>query len=196
MSADQVVVVGSSWGGLNALRVVLGSLPEGFEAAICVAQHRSAEDEDAGLAGLLDVGTALSVRDADDKDELRSGEVLLAPPGYHMLVEPGSVALSLDPPVRYSRPSIDVLFESAADAYRERTVGVVLTGANADGAAGLRRVHDRGGHALVQDPADAERPEMPRAALAAVPAAAVALDEIGPRLAHMVHHLAGGAGTP
>lgn len=194
MIAERVVVIGSSWGGLHALRSVLGALPQSFEAAVCVAQHRAAADEDAGLAGLLEAATPLSVRDAEDKDELRDGEVLLAPPGYHLLVEPGSVALSLDAPVRFSRPSIDVLFESAADAYRERAVGVVLTGANADGAAGLRRVHARGGHALVQDPADAERPEMPRAALDAVPGTAVVLEDLGSRLAHMVHELAGVGG--
>jgi two-component system chemotaxis response regulator CheB len=193
MSTGLVIVVGASWGGLHALRVVLGALPASLPAPVCVAQHRSADDEEAGLAALLDAAGPLPVRDADDKDALRDGEVLLAPPGYHMLVEPGAVALSLDAPVRFSRPSIDVLFASASDAYAERAIGVVLTGSNADGADGLARIRSRGGHALVQDPAGAERPEMPRAALAATSAPTVALDELGPRLAHMAGQLAAAA---
>jgi two-component system chemotaxis response regulator CheB len=191
VSARRVVVIGSSWGGLHALRVVLSGLPPGFQAPVCVAQHRTATDEEAALAGLLDQASALPVRDADDKDALRDGEVLVAPPDYHLLVEPGEVALSVDAPVRFSRPSIDVLFESAADAYREHAIGVVLTGSNADGAAGLRRIRDFGGHTIVQDPDTAERPEMPRAALDAVGGHGVPLEEIPAKLAHMVHQLAG-----
>jgi two-component system chemotaxis response regulator CheB len=99
--------------------------------------------------------------------------VYVAPPDYHTLVEPGHFSLSTDAPVRYSRPSIDVTFTSAADSYAHRTVGIVLTGANADGSVGLRRISDRGGLALVQDPATAESPTMPAAARQAVPRARV-----------------------
>jgi len=122
----------------------------------------------------------LVIREASDKDELQPGCVYIAPPDYHLLVERGTVALSTEEAVRYSRPSIDVMFESAADAYGERLVGVILTGANDDGALGLKRIRDGGGVAVVQDPATAERREMPEAAIAAVASAKVLpLEEIG-----------------
>jgi two-component system chemotaxis response regulator CheB len=105
----------------------------------------------------------------------------VAPPDYHLLVEPGSFALSVDAPVQYARPSVDVLFESAADAYGAGTIGVLLTGANADGAAGLAAIKRAGGVAVVQDPRTAEAPQMPEAALRATPVDAVlAVSEIGP----------------
>jgi two-component system, chemotaxis family, protein-glutamate methylesterase/glutaminase len=194
VSTTRVVVIGSSWGGLHALHRVLEALPADLPAAVCIAQHRAADDDEAALAGLLARRCSLPVRDAEDKDELRDGEVLLAPPDYHLLVEPGEVALSVDEPVRFSRPSIDVLFNSAADAYRERAIGVVLTGSNPDGAQGLARIRARGGHALVQDPATAERAEMPLAALAATDAMVAPLDELGHRLTHVVRELAGAGG--
>lgn len=182
-----VVVIGASWGGLHALETVLGALPPGFAVAVAVAQHRAPGADDALLGDLLDRACPLPVRDAEDKVALRAGEVLLAPPGYHMLVESGQVALSVDEPVRFSRPSVDVLFESAADAYAERTAGVLLTGANADGADGLRAIRERGGAVAVQDPEDAERPEMPSAGLEATPSARrLALGEVGPWLTTLV----------
>jgi two-component system chemotaxis response regulator CheB len=176
-----LIAMGASWGGLHALGEVLGQLPAELPAAVVVAQHRSVE---AGpLAELLDRRSALRVHEADDKEPLRAGEVLIAPPDYHLLVENDSVALSIDEPVRFSRPSIDVLFESAASAHGERVVGVVLTGSNDDGAAGLAAIRRRGGIAIVQDPAGAERTEMPRAALAACPDAQVRpLDAIASEL--------------
>jgi two-component system, chemotaxis family, protein-glutamate methylesterase/glutaminase len=182
-----LVAIGSSWGGLNALQRVLSRLPTGFAAAVVVAQHRSARADDSLLMTLLGGSTTLTVRDADDKDQLRPGLVLIAPPDYHMLIEPGTVALSCEEPVAFSRPSIDVLFESAADAYEERVVGVVLTGSNADGAAGLAAIRRRGGATIVQDPEQAERPEMPRAAVAAVPDAQVLpLEAIADKLTAIV----------
>jgi two-component system, chemotaxis family, protein-glutamate methylesterase/glutaminase len=185
--AYELVVIGSSWGGLAALQVVLAALPAEFGAAVVVAQHRAARSDDTLLCSLLDQASPLTVRDAEDKESLEAGVVLVAPPDYHLLIEPGSVALSCDEPVRFSRPSIDVLFESAADAYADRVIGVVLTGSNADGATGLARIRQRGGLAWVEDPEQAERPEMPRAALEAVPGAqTMALSEIGPRLAQTV----------
>lgn len=184
MSGTRLLAIGASWGGLRALQTVLAALPAALPAAVVVAQHRSAHDD--LLAGLLDRTTELAVRDAEDKDPLVAGEVLVAPADYHLLVDGEAVALSVDEPVGYSRPSIDVLFESAAEARGELVVGVVLTGANADGAEGLRAIRDRGGACVVQDPADAERGEMPRAALAAVPDAVVLpLRGIGPRLVQL-----------
>lgn len=166
-----LVVVGTSWGGLEALRTLLGALPADLDAAIVIAQHRAAESHPTAFCELLANATALRVQDAADKEPLERGAVYLAPSDYHLLVEGDALALSVDEPVAYARPSIDVLFQSAAESYRERCVGVVLTGANDDGAVGLKRIAELGGAALVQDPALAERPEMPQAALAAVPSA-------------------------
>jgi len=175
----RLVAIGASWGGLDALRRILGGLPSDLDAAVVVAQHRGPESHRTAFRDLLGAVTALTVREGRDKQELVQGVVYLAPPDYHLLVEGTSLALSTDEPVMYARPSIDVLFETAAESYRARCVGVVLTGANADGAHGLARVAELGGLAIVQDPAGAERDEMPRAALAAVPGARVAqVDEI------------------
>jgi two-component system, chemotaxis family, protein-glutamate methylesterase/glutaminase len=178
--AHDLIAVGSSWGGLEALRTMLGALPPDLDAAVVIAQHRAPESHPTAFRDLLGGATRLEVREAADKDGARPGLVLLAPPDYHLLVEAdGTVALSTEARVGYSRPSIDVLLETAAEAYRDRTVGVVLTGANDDGARGLARIRELGGVAIVQDPATAERDAMPRAALAAVPDATVArIDEI------------------
>jgi two-component system chemotaxis response regulator CheB len=184
--AVELVAIGASWGGLHAIERVLETLPRGFGAAVVIAQHRRADSDEGRLTRLLDARCALDVCEAEDKQSLSAGSVLLAPADYHLLVERGSVALSVDPLVHFSRPSIDVLFGSAADAYGERAVGVVLTGANADGAEGLRRIASRGGTAIVQDPQTAARREMPAAALAATPDARVApLEQIGALLAEL-----------
>jgi len=183
----ELVAIGASWGGLHAVGRVLEALPDDFGAAVVIAQHRRADVDDGRLAKLLDARCALDVAEAEDKQALDPGTVLVAPADYHMLVERGWVELSVDAPEHFSRPSIDVLLMSAADAYGERAAGVVLTGANADGAAGLARIAWRGGPAIVQGPDTAERREMPEAALAATPDARVAsLDEIGPLLCELV----------
>jgi two-component system chemotaxis response regulator CheB len=172
--------------GRPAGETVLGALPAGFDAPVVVAQHRQATAADGTLVRLLDARCELTVCEAEDKQTLDPGVVLVAPADYHLLVEPGAVALSVDAPLNYSRPAIDVLFASAADAYGERVAGVVLTGANSDGALGLARIASRGGIAIVQDPATAERREMPDAALWATPDARVlALEEIGPALCEL-----------
>jgi len=182
----ELVAIGASWGGLHAIGRVLETLPADFASAIVIAQHRQADSDHGRLTRLLDARCALAVCEAEDKQTLDAGTVLVAPADYHLLVEPGWVALSLDPPVRFSRPSIDVLLGSAADAYEERAAGVVLTGANADGADGLARIASRGGAAIVQDPETAERREMPEAALAATPGARVmALAHIGALLTEL-----------
>lgn len=185
--AIELVAIGASWGGLQAVECVLGSLPADFGAAVVIAQHREGRgDHEDRLSHLLDSHCALDVREAEDKQALRPGTVLVAPADYHLLVEPESVALSVDPPVNFSRPSIDILLGSAADAFGERAAGVVLTGANGDGAEGLARIARRGGPAIVQDPATALRREMPDAALAATPGARVmALEDIGALLAQL-----------
>ena len=180
-----LVVVGSSWGGMRALSILLPGLPADLDAAVVLAQHRSANST-ARLAALLQRHAALPVDEVEDKDPIEPGRVYLAPPDYHVLVEPGCCSLSLDERVQYSRPSVDVLFESAADSYGRRVAAVVLTGANADGAEGMRRVRAAGGVTIVQDPTDAEQTAMPAAALATGAADKVlALSAIAPYLVRL-----------
>ena len=167
-----LVVVGTSWGGLAALRTLVAGLPDSFQMAVTLVQHRH-KDSDHLLRTLLQERSTLRVFEVEDKMPLEHGHIYVAPPNYHTLVEPGYFSLSTDAPVRFSRPSIDVTFSSAADSYTHRTVGIVLTGANADGSEGLRRISDRGGLAIVQDPGTAESPTMPAAAQKAVPRARV-----------------------
>jgi two-component system, chemotaxis family, protein-glutamate methylesterase/glutaminase len=182
----ELVVVGASWGGLSAIREVLHGLPPDFGAPVVVVQHRSAESHPRAFRELLDASTSLAVTEVEDKQPLEPGHVYAAPPDFHTLVDGRHLELSVDAAVEYSRPSIDVLFTTAAESYRECCVGVVLTGANADGAAGLARIAALGGAAIVQDPETAERAEMPLAALSAVPAARVAgLDGIAALLAEL-----------
>lgn len=184
--AVEVVAIGASWGGLQAVGAVLADLPGEFGAAVVLAQHRPADTPTSHLETLLDARCALTVCEAEDKQALAAATVLVAPAGYHMLVEQGSVALSVDEPRHHSRPSIDVLLGSAADAYGERACGVVLTGANADGAEGLAAIARRGGATIVQDPGGAERREMPDAALAMTPdARVVGLADIGALLCEL-----------
>ena len=167
-----LIVVGTSWGGLAALRTLVSGLPGTFTMAVALVQHRH-KDSDHLLRTLLQEQSALPVYEVEDKMPLEQGRIYIAPPDYHTLVEPGHFSLSTEAPVRFSRPSIDVTFLSAADSYGHRTVGIVLTGANADGSEGLRRISDRGGLAIIQDPATAESTLMPTAAVRAVPRARV-----------------------
>ncbi|HMG94933.1 MAG TPA: chemotaxis protein CheB [Gemmatimonadaceae bacterium] len=177
-----IVAVGTSWGGLSAMTKLLGSLPEDFPIPIVVVQHRS-KDSDRLLVQLLQDATGLKVCEIEDKDVLSAGTVHVAPADYHVLVESGYLSLTLEEPVRFSRPSIDVMFTSAADAYGPATIGVILTGANEDGAMGLADIVKRGGTALIQDPKTAEIKIMPGAALQAAPTAEVlSLDNLARRL--------------
>lgn len=163
MTRCRLIVIGASWGGLHAVGEVLAGLPADFEPTVLVVQHR-ADDSDGLLATLLSRHSVLPVREVEDKDPLEGAGVLLAPAGYHVLVEPDHFELSTEAAVHFSRPSIDVTFESAADALGPALVGVVLTGANDDGAAGLASVLRRGGHTIVQNPDTALASAMPSAA--------------------------------
>jgi two-component system chemotaxis response regulator CheB len=176
----ELIAVGASWGGLHALGRLLETLPEEVEAAVAIAQHRRPDARRPGLAELLQRHTLRPVLDVTDKDPIEPGAVYVAPPDYHLLVEPGHFSLSTDEHVNFARPSIDVLFQSVADAYGPAAIGIVLTGANEDGAAGLARVKEAGGVAIVQDPKTAERARMPEAALASTNADVVLpVEEIG-----------------
>jgi two-component system chemotaxis response regulator CheB len=167
--ARDLVVIGSSNGGARTLPLLFADLPPDFPAAVVAVQHRGPEVEIGGLASFLRSRSALPVREAEDDQPIEPGVVHLAPADYHLLVEDARFALSTEAPLRHARPSIDVLFESAAEAYGERLVGIVLTGTGKDGAAGLRRIGRRGGFTIVQDPATCERAGMPEAAIAAHP---------------------------
>jgi two-component system, chemotaxis family, protein-glutamate methylesterase/glutaminase len=180
------VAIGVSTGGLRALAAILGALPADFALPLLIVQHVD-RDAGGGLAYLLDHRCALRVKEADDQDEIVAGTAYIAPANYHLLVESRErLALSVDPHVSFARPSIDVLFESAADVFGRHLIGIVLTGANFDGSEGLKRVKERGGLAIVQEPDEAEASQMPRAALAATEVDhVVPLDGIGPLLAQL-----------
>ena len=185
MSHIELVVIGASWGGLAALTKLFSAMPSSFNAPVLVVQHRS-RNADNLLASLLQDVTRLTVVDVEDKEPLEAGKVFVAPANYHMLVEEGHLSLTTDPLVKFSRPSIDVTFISAGDAYRDRTLGVVLTGANDDGSRGLRHIVNLGGRGIVQDPATAESKAMPSAAMKAVPEAEVLpLERICTRLVEL-----------
>ena len=164
--AFELIVIGTSWGGLPAIEILLSGLPKDFPLAIAIAQHRQRNAGDL-LCDLLQRHSVLPVLEVEDKVAIAPGYIYLAPADYHLLVEPGNFALSIEAPVLYSRPSIDLLFESAADAYTDRAIGVILTGANKDGSQGLATLKRRGGLAIVQEPSEAESSSMPTAAIAA-----------------------------
>ncbi|ABB32859.1 CheB methylesterase [Geobacter metallireducens RCH3] len=182
----RAVVVGVSSGGVDALKQVIGSLPAGFPLPVLVVAHISPE-ADNGLALLLDELSAIRVKEADELEKAAAGTVYLAPPNYHLLVEKdATLSLSVDPPVRFARPSVDVLFGSAADAFGPALIGVVMTGAGCDGSWGLGRIKDAGGVTVVQDPADAVADSMPRSAVEAVgPDHIVPLERIAPLLVRL-----------
>lgn len=174
MRKFELVVIGTSLGGLQALEKLLSGLPPEFPLPVAIVQHRRAGSGDL-LRGLLQTWCALPVEEVEDKTAIVPGHVYLAPAGYHLLVEEDYFTLSTERPIQYVRPSIDVLFESAARAYGSQVIAVVLTGANRDGASGVARIKERGGWVIVQEPATAESRIMPEAAMAAA-----AVDQILP----------------
>jgi two-component system, chemotaxis family, protein-glutamate methylesterase/glutaminase len=195
----RLVVLGASWGGLQALSTIVHHLSPELPAAVAIVQHRS-KDSGSLLAELLQDVTPMRVVEPEDKEPIVAGHAYVAPPDYHLLVDDGMFSLSVDAAFRYSRPSIDVTMASAAEAYGERVVAVVLTGANDDGARGARQVIERGGAVLVQDPETAEVRTMPEAAMRALATAprarwaVVPLDAIGARLVELVAGAVGMAG--
>lgn len=165
MATPQAVVIGCSAGGLTALEVVLAGLLPVLEQPFVVCCHTGSSTVDL-MCELLSRHATMPVEEARERSPLRSGTIHVAPSGYHLLIEENRrFSLSVDERVSFARPSIDVLFDSAARAYREALIAIVLTGANSDGAAGLECVRRCGGIGIVQDPADAESPVMPAAAL-------------------------------
>ncbi|MDD5284242.1 MAG: chemotaxis protein CheB [Desulfuromonadaceae bacterium] len=183
----KAVVIGVSSGGVSALKLLLGALPVDFPVPIMVVTHITPDSDD-GLAVLLDTYCAIRVKEADEQETATAGTVYLAPANYHLLVErSGNLSFSIDPPVNFARPSVDVLFESAAEAYRTELIGVILTGAGSDGSRGLLKISNFGGLTIVQDPEDAEMDSMPRSALQLLKADhVVRLNEISHLLTRLV----------
>lgn len=165
--AHRIVVIGASAGGLAALLTVLGQLPKSYPLPVVIAQHL--HNTDGGrFAEHLDDSLAIRVVQARDKERIAAGHAYVAPADYHLLLErDGTLALSVDPKVNWSRPSIDVLLESAARAWGDAVIGVILSGASTDGAVGMRCIREHGGFCVAQDPDTAESPLMPRAAIEA-----------------------------
>jgi len=169
----EAIVIGASAGAVEALSVVLTALPASFRLPVIVVVHVP-PDRRSVMAELFQAKCMLPVQEAEDKQPIVGGTIYFAPPDYHLLIEVDRcLSLSSDEPVLFSRPSIDVLFESAADAYGPTMIAIVLTGANHDGAAGLRAVVDAGGRGLVQDPETAFAAAMPEAAIQMCPSARV-----------------------
>jgi two-component system chemotaxis response regulator CheB len=165
MKLTGLVAIGASLGGFIAVRAVLEGLPKNLGCGIVVAQHR-ANDPYSRLVELLAKTCPLPLIEPEDKTPIEPNHVYLAPSDYHMLVEPGFVSLSVDPPLLYARPSIDILFESVADSYGSAAIGVILTGSNEDGAQGAAAIKRAGGKLVVQDPKTAQSPVAPLAVLA------------------------------
>ena len=163
----EAIVIGVSAGGLKALRAILLGLPKGFVIPVIIVQHLSA-NSDGDWIEILDGMSHIRIKEAEEKEEIDGGSAYIAPPGYHLLIEEDrTFSLSAEDRVNFSRPSIDVLFESAADVYGKSLIGIILTGLNNDGAAGLKYIKNSGGLSIVEDPATAEWSSMPESAIEA-----------------------------
>lgn len=180
--SDAVVAIGTSFGGLMALKRILPQLPAALPCPVIIVQHRSASHPH-GMLEVVSAGCAMPMSEPEDKTKLEPGKAYLAPAGYHLLVEHASFSLSTEARVCCARPSIDVLFESAALAFGTGVLGVVLTGANSDGAEGAVRIAECGGTVFVQDPDGAASRVMPDAALTACATAErMSLDAVAQRI--------------
>src|ERR1017187_1180771 len=164
----EAIVIGVSSGGMKAMNIMFSLLPKDFNTPIIIVQHIGARS-DSQLIKLLNDKSNLCIIEADEKEKIVPGKVYLAPPNYHLMIEMDKTfSLTIDERVSFARPSIDVLFESAAEAYKNKLIGVILTGSNSDGANGLKRIQECGGLTIVQDPKTAESAYMPTSAIAAI----------------------------
>lgn len=161
----KAVVIGTSAGGMEALKNIFSGLKDDFKLPIIIVQHVSPNSINY-LSEYLKKFTKLNIKEADEKEKIICGNVYIAPPNYHMLVElDESISFTVEPRVSYARPSIDVLLESAAYCYKKKLIGIILTGGNFDGAQGMRLIHEKGGYTIVQNPEEAEVDSMPNAAI-------------------------------
>ena len=164
----EAIVIGVSSGGMNAMKVMFSLLPKDFNTPIIIVQHISAHSDNLWIK-LLNDQNNLSIKEADEKENIEYGKVYIAPPNYHLMIEKDKTfSLTIDERVNFARPSIDVLFESAAEAYKDKLIGVVLTGSNNDGTNGIKRIQECGGLTIIQNPETAESSYMPRSAIAAI----------------------------
>ena len=164
----EAIVIGVSSGGMNAMKVMFALLPKNFNTPIIIVQHRGARSDNQ-LIKILNENSNLSIKEADEKEKIENGNVYIAPPDYHLMIESDKTfSLTVDERVNYARPSIDVLFESAAEAYRDKLIGVILTGSNSDGTAGFKKINEYEGLTIAQDPKTAESAYMPASAIAAI----------------------------
>jgi two-component system chemotaxis response regulator CheB len=162
----EAIVIGVSSGGMITLNTILRHLPSDFALSIIIVQHQHPESDDF-IAKFLDARCSLTVKQADEKESILPGVIYITPPNYHLMIEEDrTFSLTIDKRVHYARPSIDILFETAADVFGEKLVGIILTGANEDGNHGLRKIKESGGLTIVQDPDTAEVDTMPKAAIA------------------------------
>ena len=163
----EVIVIGVSAGGMEALRTIIPKLPADFPCPIAIVQHLHRHTDDY-LIRDLNNRSKVTVKQADEKESLKSGHVYIAPSNYHLLIEnDNTFSLSVGDLVNFARPAIDVLFETAADVFKEKTLAIVLTGANHDGSQGAKKIKEYGGMVIAQDPESAEVDIMPRAAIKA-----------------------------
>ncbi len=168
MMGYEAIVIGVSSGGMKAMKIMFSHLSMGFKTPIVIVQHISAHSDSQWIQLLNDMYT-VEIKEADEKEKIENGKVYFAPPNYHLLIEKDKTfSLTIDERVNYARPSIDVLFESAADAYKNKLIGIILTGSNSDGTNGIKRIKECGGLAIVQDPKTAEAASMPLSAIAAI----------------------------
>lgn len=185
MKSPELIVIGCSLGGMKALEKIFSALPKDFHTPIAVTQHRHRASNE-GLPAFFRRVTELCVVDVDDKQWIKPNCIYFAPANYHLLIDKGEFNLSIDAAVAYSRPSVDVMFESGADAYGDRLVAVILTGANSDGARGVARIRKKGGFVIAQDPETAEAPQMPQAAIdTGLVDRILPLEKIGPYLVEL-----------
>jgi two-component system chemotaxis response regulator CheB len=165
MNNYKIIVIGCSMGGITALEKLLSPLPSSFSIPIVIVQHISPVSENY-LVDILNDSCNLIVKEVDEKEKIKKGHIYIAPPDYHVLIETDfTFTLSLEDKVNFSRPSIDVLFETAADCCKNKTIGIILTGANNDGASGLKKIKNAGGITIVQEPIEAKISTMPKAAI-------------------------------
>lgn len=175
----EAIVIGVSSGGMNVMKIMFSLLPKDFNTPIIIVQHVSPHSDNQWIK-LLNEKSNLQIKETDEKEKIENGKVYIAPPNYHLLIEKDKTfSLTIDERVNFARPSIDVLFESAADAYKNKLIGIILTGSNNDGTKGIKRIQECGGLTIIQNPETAESDYMPRSALAAIqPDYILSLEEI------------------
>jgi two-component system chemotaxis response regulator CheB len=164
----EAIVIGVSSGGMNAMKVIFSLLPKNFKTPVIIVQHIGKQSDNKWIE-LINNTSSIRIKEADEKERITQGLAYIAPPDYHLLIEKTKTfSLTVDERVNFARPSIDVLFESAAEAFKSKLIGVILTGSSTDGTKGLKRIKECGGLTIVQDPCTAESDYMPASAIAAI----------------------------